>query len=639
MMLDWFNVREARAVGVALADRVARQTTLGSSAPGKQQSRAAGSLQDLLRRQAPELDALRLNFLKRAKLANSFRWRLIEQGVEKPLAEDLTQTLLMHLLLQRGAPSTVVTGTAAVPAAVREHEPAHKGSTGQLLQQGNERFARADYAGALDAYESMLSAWPRNPEALNNVGAALCKLDRLREAEDHLRRALKQRPNYPEALFNLGVVQHGMGVYPDAESSLRRALKLRPSYVEARTLLGVALTFQGRPDQGIAQLLKVLKLAPRHTDALNGMAQATTMLGRFEEASTWFKRALESSPGSPSALAGFVGIRRMSSADAAWLQEARQALTGSISATERAALHFAMGKYHDDLREFDAAFRSYREANELMKRRSEAYRADAHASFVDDLIRAHPATALSDCAPHGSPSERPVLVVGMLRSGTTLLEQIIASHPEAAGAGELGFWSNAGRKYEAELRQGPLDQATRSKLAEAYLRELMTHSAIAQRVVDKAPLNSDYLGLIHSVFPRARIIYVGRNPIDACLSCYFQQFSQAFNFTLDLADLAHYYRQHHRLMMHWRSVLPPASLLEVRYEDLIADPSTEIRKVLDFIGLKWDERCLDFSSTERVVATASSWQVRQKIYPGSVARWRNYKKHLGPLLDLAELGA
>jgi Flp pilus assembly protein TadD len=641
MLLDWFNVREATAVGMALADGVAQQTAPGTSAAGVRQSRAARSLHDLLRGRTSELTALRLNFLKRAKLANSFKWRLLENGVEQPLADELTQTLLMHLMVQPGAPVVDSEAMPAVRAEVAEGEPASaaKGATGQLLQQGNNRFAHGDYAGALEAYQALLSARPRNPEALNNVGAALCKLSRFREAEEYLSRAVKLRAKYPEALHNLGVVQHWKGLYQEAESSLRRALKLRPAYVEARTQLGVTLTLQGRPEQGIAQFEKVLKLAPRDTDALTGMAQASSMLGRFEQADTWFRRALEARPGSPSAIAGLAGIRKMNSSDAAWLQQARQALEGSISPTERAALHFAIGKYHDDLQEFEAAFRSYREANELAKSLADGYRQEAHARFVDDLIRVHQAAAVSGWAQHGSPSERPVFVVGMLRSGTTLLEQIIASHPAAAGAGELGFWSNAGRKYEGELRQGKLDQATRDRLAQGYLHELALHSKTARRVVDKAPVNSDYLGLIHSVFPRGRILYIRRNPVDTCLSCYFQQFSQAFNYTLDLADLAHYYHQHHRLMTHWRSVLPAGALLEIGYEDLIADSSSVIRKVLEFLSLEWDQRCLDFSSTERVVATASSWQVRQKIYSGSVGRWRNYQKHVGPLQALAKLDA
>jgi hypothetical protein len=155
--------------------------------------------------------------------------------------------------------------------------------------------------------------------------------------------------------------------------------------------------------------------------------------------------------------------------------------------------------------------------------------------------------------------------------------------------------------------------------------------------VDKATFNSDHLGLIHAVFPQARMIYVRRDPIDTCLSCYFHQLSTAHNFSLDLGDLAHYYSEHRRLIEHWQSALAPGTLLEVPYAELVADQETWIRKIVDFLGLEWDERCLDFYRTERPVLTASFWQVRQKMYRSSVGRWRNYEKFLGPLRELREL--
>jgi hypothetical protein len=158
----------------------------------------------------------------------------------------------------------------------------------------------------------------------------------------------------------------------------------------------------------------------------------------------------------------------------------------------------------------------------------------------------------------------------------------------------------------------------------------------ARRVVDKAPVNSEYLGIIHSVFPQARIIYMRRDPIDTCLSCYFQQFSAALNFTMDLEDLAHYYREHQRLMAHWRSALPQHAMLEVPYSQLVSDQERWTRRMLEFLGLEWEPRCLDFHRTQRTVPTASAWQVRQKIYTDSVERWRHYSKYLGPLKDLRD---
>jgi hypothetical protein len=223
----------------------------------------------------------------------------------------------------------------------------------------------------------------------------------------------------------------------------------------------------------------------------------------------------------------------------------------------------------------------------------------------------------------------------MPRSGTSLAEQIIASHPAAYGAGELNFWAALIKKDE-QLTDAVLSEPARPRVAEEYLRILEGFSANASRVIDKAPVNSDFLGLIYSVFPNARVIYMQRDPIDTCLSCYFQQFLTGQNFTLDLSDLAHYYREHQRIIAHWRAVLPPGFILNVPYEELVADQETWSRKMLDFIGLEWDPRCLEFHTNKRRVTTASAWQVRQKVYKSSVARWRNYEKFIGPLKALSK---
>lgn len=268
---------------------------------------------------------------------------------------------------------------------------------------------------------------------------------------------------------------------------------------------------------------------------------------------------------------------------------------------------------------------------------ADPYERDVHARFVDDMTRVYTREALARAAAGASDSQKPVFVVGMMRSGTTLVEQIIGSHPAVSAAGELTFWSEVLRKHESTLRREPPSDKLRAKVAADCLRTLGAYSSDALRVVDKAPVNSDYLGIIHAVFPNARMIYVRRDPIDVCLSCYFQQFSATLNFTMDLSDLAHYYREHRRLVAHWRAVLPAGTLLEVPYAELVADQETWTRRMVEFLGLEWDARCLDFQQTKRTVTTASYWQVRQKIYRGSVGRWQNYKKFIGPLLALKDL--
>ena len=328
----------------------------------------------------------------------------------------------------------------------------------------------------------------------------------------------------------------------------------------------------------------------------------------------------------------------MPAAGGEWIKGAQASAESGIAPLNEASVRKAMGNYYDQVGDFAQAFKSFRRANELVKAAAPHYDKDAQAKFCDDLIRAYPREALAGPHPGASDSSLPILVVGMPRSGTSLVEQILASHPAVRGAGELAFWPQTLLEHLAGVLHGPPDEATRRKLAAGYLRALSTHGGkTAARIVDKSLFNLDYLGVIHSVFPNARIIHVRRDPIDTCLSCYFQDFPPSLNFTFDLSDLAHYYRLRVRLMDHWRSVLPPGTLLDVPYEELIADQEGWTRRMLEFLALPWDERCLSFHSTERSVLTASYWQVRQKVYKSSVGRWHHYKKFIGPLLDLSNL--
>jgi hypothetical protein len=268
-----------------------------------------------------------------------------------------------------------------------------------------------------------------------------------------------------------------------------------------------------------------------------------------------------------------------------------------------------------------------------LKTAAEDYDRKERSQFIDESIRVYSRDAISTIGAGGSSSAKPVFVVGMPRSGTSLAEQIIASHPAAYGAGELDFWAALMTKDKGQA-QRMLGEPARSKAAEEYLRILESFSGSASRVIDKAPVNSDFLGLIYSVFPDARVIYMQRDPIDTCLSCYFQQFLTGINFALDLSDLVHYYREHQRLMSHWRAVLPPGFILDVPYEELVSDQETWSRKIVDFIGLEWEPGVLEFHTNKRQVTSASAWQVRQRVYKSSVARWRNYEKFIGPLKTL-----
>ncbi len=631
MLLKWFSTRKASETGTALADQLVLTQSASSSATPRKKGQPGKQLHAFIQHIDREARPLKLSLLGRAQLANSFKWRLLEKGVAPETADELTEMLVMRLS------SAGVAAPQPATSAAPNGERAKPRKAEALLAEADAHLDRGSYGEAADAYARALELNPRHAVARNNFGAALSRLGRYLEAREQFRRAVELDPRLADAHSNLGSALLWTGHVIEAEAPLRRALKLSPKHVDAHVALGRTLYGVRRLRDAQDAYEKALKLAPSNVHALVGLGQIAASEGRFGDAETLFRGASEREPKVPGAWAGLSGLRKMTTADAAWVEVAEKIAAGKLAPVEEASIRFAIGKYYDDVGDFSRAFRSYQRANELQRMAADGYDKEVRSSFVDDMVRLYTRDALSEEQPGSSSSPKPVFVVGMMRSGTSLIEQIIASHPSAAGAGELDFWNDAVRKRRPGVQRELLPADTRKQLSSAYLQTLTRYSSHALRVVDKSTFNSDYLGIIHTVFPQARILYVQRDPIDTCLSCYFQQFSTALTFTMDLSDLAHYYRQHHRLISHWRAVLPPGTLLMVPYEELVLEQEKWTRQIIDFLGLEWDPRCLEFEKTERTVLTASQWQVRQKIFRSSVERWRNYRKFVGPLLDLQDL--
>jgi tetratricopeptide (TPR) repeat protein len=624
MILAWLDGRAAAEIGVALADEFAPRAA--SVVQGSVQSSSSGSMEQLFRRADSELRPLQLNFYKKAKFANSFKWRLIENGVARETADEVTQSLVLHLSRsQIPAPNQ---NSVDAPANRPDRAKAQ-----HLFSRGNKLIEQGAYAEAAALFEEAVEQDSSHAEALNNLGSSLSHLGRYEEAEQCFREAIAAKPNFPDPHGNLGVLLRQKSYLFDSETCLRRALKLRPTDVAARINLGLTLVLLGRLRDARACFAKALKTTPRNGLALFGMGQISTLEGQFEEAEATFRRIIELNPKSTDAWAALAATRKMTNADGEWLKRAEELATSAIHPMEEANLRFAMGKYCDDLNDFARAFQNYKRGNELSRVAARDYDRKERSHLIDQLMRVYSREAISKIVGAGSSSAKPVFVLGMPRSGTTLAEQIIDSHPAAHGVGELDFWNSPTLK-EAGITHGLLSETDRPRVAEEYLRILEGFSKSATRIINKAPVNSDFLGLIYSVFPNARVIYMQRDPIDTCLSCYFQQFLTGINFAFDLSDLVHYYREHQRIMAHWRAVLPPGFILDVPYEELVADQEGWSRKMLEFIGLKWDARVLDFHTNKRHVVTASAWQVRQKIYKSSVARWHHYEKFIGPLKAL-----
>jgi tetratricopeptide (TPR) repeat protein len=508
-----------------------------------------------------------------------------------------------------------------------------------LCNIGNAQRLRGQREEAAASYRQALASNPRSVEALNRLGDVLSELGARREAMALYARAVELEPGRPESHHNLANALFDLRKLEAAAASYTQVLALQPRNARAHLSLGVVRRAQRRHAEAEASCQAALAIDPGYVEALSLLGELAADRGRFGEAEELFQRAIGINPDFSFAFSSIATHRRMTRDDGAWLAGAQALLAKRPPVEHEISLNYALGKYFDDVGQYDEAFGHYRQANELTKRRVPGYDGAKLARGVDDIIRRFDAPFMRRCETDATGTELPVFVVGMPRSGTSLTEQILASHPAVAGAGEVVFWDaafGAYRRARGDAGDGAQEAcaALLTDLTLGYLERLAPFSGEALRVVDKMPANFWYAGLIHAAFPRARIIHMRRHPIDTCLSIYFQNFFNRDPYANDLHSLAHYYGEYLRVTDHWRAVLPGATLLEVPYEGLIEDQEGWTRRMVEFLGLPWDPKCLDFHATERVVITASKWQVRQKIHGSSVGRWRNYEKFVGPLLGL-----
>jgi len=489
-------------------------------------------------------------------------------------------------------------------------------------------------AEAVTSYRQALQLNPAYVEALNNLGNVLRDLGERRGAVPLYAQAIGLDPARAETHCNLGNVLFELRQTDDAVASYRQALALQPDYAAAHLGLAFALRQQRRPADAQVSCQAALASDPNYVEALAFLGELRADSGQFDEAQKLFQRALEINPDFSFALASIATHRKMTRDDTQWLRGAEALAAKQLPLGQEISLRYALGKYFDDVRQYDEAFNQYRQANELTKRYGIKYNRANLTERIDQIIGSFDTALMHAWRDRASPSALPVFIVGMPRSGTSLTEQILASHPAVFGGGEVTYWNGAYDAYRQAELEGKAAAQLIPGMASRYLEHLASLSGAAPRVVDKMPANFMYAGLIHAVFPQARIIHMQRHPLDTCLSIYFQNFFNIGPYANDLDDLAHYYTEYLRITRRWRAVLPATTLLEVPYEALIEDQEGWTRRMLEFIGLPWDPKCLDFHQTDRVVITASKWQVRQKITATSAGRWRNYEKYVAPLQHL-----
>ena len=507
---------------------------------------------------------------------------------------------------------------------------AHNNLALLLAASGRRQEAVASYRRAV-----MLN--PAYVEAHVNLGNVLRDLGERREALSHYARAVELDPKRADSQCDLGNVLFELRRLDEAAGSFHRALALQPEHTAARLGLAAVLRLQGRASEAETLAREVLTHDPNSADALALLGELYADRGQFGEAHELFQRVIAIDPLAASAYPSIAAHRRMSRADGEWLRGAQALLERQLPLAHEINLRYALGKYFDDIEEYDSAFGHYRQANELSKRHAASYERVKLSQRIDRAIAGVDAAFMRQVHERASASEVPVFIIGMPRSGTSLTEQILASHPSVFGAGEVRFWDAAFAALESAGLRSEAAVGLLPGMIGDYLERVTRASGAALRVVDKMPANFLYTGLIHAAFPQARIIHMQRHPVDTCLSIYFQNFFNTVAYAHDLEHLAHYYGEYLRITDHWRAVLPATSLLEIPYEALIQDQEGSTRRMLDFIGLPWDAACLDFHETDRVVLTASKWQVRQRIHGASAGRWRNYEKYVAPLLHLTAL--
>lgn len=507
----------------------------------------------------------------------------------------------------------------------------------RLIEQGMALQTQRRFPEAERCYQTVLAQNPQNPDALHLMGLLAVEADQFSVAVDYMEKAVRLLPKQAIYRNNLGNVLLLRADPDGALVHLRKAVKFAPRYVEAITNMGRAYRACGKAEEAYKQFAKALAIDPDFERAEAGLAEMMLEIGDMEGAVKSFRALLKRRPGNVQALGGISAAKVFGEDDPELAQIETALNMQSLTPDQRVLLHHAAGKINNDLGRYDAAMKHYFAGKKTsgLQFPIEVHRKN-YAAIKASLTKA----GFGSYRTAGNPSQIPVFIVGMPRSGTTLAEQIIASHPMAAGAGELAVMRKEGQRAGYGLPDvaaygrtvDALDQQQLGTIASSYLRTLTKGRSHALRCTDKNPQNYEQLGLIARLFPNARIIHCRRDPLDTCISNFMQSFDRSHGYNANLTTLGAYFRCYSDLMDHWQAHLQ-LPIFDLNYENLIADQEGTTRSLINFLGLDWDDACLAYFDNARSVTTPSRWQVRQPIYKTSLKRWKRYEKHLGPLID------
>lgn len=511
---------------------------------------------------------------------------------------------------------------------VMELEPSDVSPALGLAKMLSDRKA---FPEAVEVWQVLASKHPSNLNYLRNLANAQGLAKYRKEAIESWEAVVHRCPQSTPDLIELGKAYLADSQSKRAIEISERVFKIDRKSVDANMLAAMALSEGGQAAQAEIHLNKVLQVQPNNPIAMASLGLAMQEQGRFEDARLPLKRSIELWPSNGLAYYALLRSQKLVDSERGILDAMQSELAKpGLDPLHAAYLRYALGKGFEDLAEYESSFNNYREANRVAYSYWLAYRPwdrERYKFNFDRTIEVFDRAKISSLQPAAPVSSRPLFVVGMIRSGTTLVEQILSSHPDIVAAGEQTFWhEHAGRIFDPV--SGTVDRGEAAKVVEEYLTLLNQFSRTSARVTDKLPHNYALIGLIKAAIPEAKFVHIQRNAMDNCLSIFTTAYQRPPAFTLDPGNIVFAYQQYQRLMGHWRTQLSSDDLFEIQYEDLVRNRDSITREMIAFAGLEWSDHCLSPEKNTRSVHTPSTWQVRQPIYSSSVERWRRYEPWL-----------
>jgi len=478
----------------------------------------------------------------------------------------------------------------------------------------------------------LVGNYPGVAEYIDKLAQAYLDNSMFRQAETFSKKAIEIDSQHASAYIRLGFIMTSENRFNEAVEYLKKAIKLKPNEPAIYNNLILSLKYVDRHDETLELAKKLIQLQPDNANSHQVMGRVLAELGQFEEAKKYFHKAIQINKSYALAYYNLSNINKFTEKDSDFICKIENILQESMTPSNRSLMHFTLGKIYNDIKNWDKAFENYKQGNTL---NNKSLKSDA-AQKLFKLYKKLYTKKYFEELQSVSDSKIPVFIIGMPRSGTSLIEQIISSHPEVGGVGEhneiniidvqiIPNIDISVNEIKKQLRDAPLKE-----YADQYLKVLCNSRRASSRVVNKMPDNYLQLGLIHALFPNAYIIHAIRNPLDTCLSCYFQNFTHV-DWSFDLELIGNQYRFYRKVMDHWKKILPENKILDIHYEQLVDNPESQIRKIIDYLNLPWSDVCLEHHESEKIITTASFWQARQAIYSSSRRRWLHYTKYIQPL--------